>query len=53
MFTCSACKEQVIEVWYSHDLVWCAVCYRKNQREILMSEEHNKLTSETHNEKDK
>ena len=37
MFTCSICKKQTIEVVYSHDLVWCEQCYRKNQREIVMS----------------
>lgn len=37
MFTCSICKEQTLEVVYSHSLVWCEQCYRKNQREIAMS----------------
>lgn len=37
MFTCSICKEETLEVVYSHSLVWCEQCYRKNQREIAMS----------------
>lgn len=37
MFTCSVCDKQTLEAIYTHLLVWCEECYRKNQREIAMS----------------
>ena len=47
MFTCAACKEEVLEVWYSHSVMWCAVCYLKNKREMEMSNAFNATQTES------